>query len=62
MGINTNWQEKLKDRFPKEEQKKEREHDERVLSKEQSREFEFALKKRLRNLREDVLRDIGEWT
>lgn len=56
-----NYQDKLKHRFPKEEQKKEREHDTRVLDKEQTFQFEKALRDRLKTLREDVLRDIGEW-
>lgn len=56
------WSEKLKDRFPKEEQKKEKELDTRILDKKQTYQFEKALKDRLKTLREDVLRDIGEWT
>lgn len=55
------YEDKLKHRFPKEEQKKEREHDTRSLDKEKSWEFEKALRERLKTLREDVLRDIGEW-
>ena len=59
-GNEMSWSERLKDKFPKEEQKKEREHDVRVLSKEKSWEFEKALKERLKNLRMDCLTAIGK--
>lgn len=55
----TDWKEKLAHRFPKEDKKKEREHDARVLSKEESWEFEKALRERLKTIREDCLREAG---
>lgn len=51
------YQEKLKDRFPKE--KKEREYDTRVLSKEESWEFECRLREKLKSLREEILSEMG---
>jgi hypothetical protein len=62
MGITSSWSDKLQHKFPKqtEDKKKEPVFDTRVLSKEDSWEFEKALRERLKNLRSDCLIAIGK--